>query len=508
MSFASDQRATVLETRAVGKSFGVIRALQGVSFSLKAGEVHGLVGENGAGKSTLIKILTGFYQPDAGEILLDGRPVSFGDPRAAQRLGVTAVYQEINLVPERSVAENIFLGREPKRAKVLIDRARMERDAAAILQRYDLHIAPGGRLGALGLGLQQMVSIARVVSLGAKVVILDEPTSALSGAEVGILYDVVRRLRADGIAILFVSHRLSECYALCDRLTVLRDGQSVRSGTPQELPKPELIAAMLGQQRGQTTEAREKHRRAIGDAAPVMRVRSLRWRERVRGVSLEVRPREILGLAGLLGSGRTETFKAIFGAQRPDGGQVEVAGQAVRQPAPADSIARGIAFLPEDRRSEGIFPKLSVRENMTAAVLPRISRFGIVSRRKQEQMVRHYIQELGIKTAGPQQAISGLSGGNQQKVLLARCLCARPKVIMLDDPTRGIDVGAKAEVHRVVRGLADEGLGVLVTSSEVEELLDLSDRLVVLTEGAVSGQMDADAASPDAVLDLLAAHPA
>ncbi len=507
MTAASDQRATVLETRAVGKSFGVIRALQGVSFSLKAGEVHGLVGENGAGKSTLIKILTGFYQPDAGEILLHGRAVSFGDPRAAQRLGVSAVYQEINLVPERSVAENIFLGREPKRAGFLIDRRRMQRDAALILQRYGLHIEPGGRLGSLGLGLQQMVSIARVVSLGAKVVILDEPTSALSGAEVTILYDVVRRLRAENIAILFVSHRLSECYALCDRLTVLRDGQSVRSGTPGDLPKPELIAAMLGQQRGQAVAAREARPRGTGQGEPVLRVRSLRWRERVRDVSLDVRPREILGLAGLLGSGRTETFKAIFGAQRPDAGEVEVAGDRLRQPAPADSIARGIAFLPEDRRSEGIFAKLSVRENMTAAVLPRISRFGIISRRKQEQMVRHYIKELGIRTAGPLQVISGLSGGNQQKVLLARCLCARPKVIMLDDPTRGIDVGAKEEVHRVVRGLADEGLGVLVTSSEVEELLDISDRLVVLTEGAVSGQMDAEAASPDAVLDLLAAHP-
>ncbi len=470
--------------------------------------MHGVVGENGAGKSTLIKILTGFYQPDSGEIVLDGRTVHFSDPRAAQRMGVSAVYQEINLVPERSVAENIFLGREPKWAGVLIDRRRMARDAEAVLHRYGLHVDPTLKLRSLGLGLQQMVSIARVVSLGAKVVILDEPTSALSGAEVTILYDVVQRLRADGIAILFVSHRLSEIYHLCDRVTVLRDGQWVRTSTPAELPRAELIAAMLGQQRGQAVAAREKRERAHSDAEPVMRVRHLRWRERVRDVSLDVRPREILGLAGLLGSGRTETFKAIFGAERRDGGEVAVSGQALRQPAPADSIHRGIAFLPEDRRSEGIFPKLSVLENLTAAVLPRISRFGVISRRKQEQLVQQYIRELGIKTAGPQQPISGLSGGNQQKVLLARCLCAAPKIIMLDDPTRGIDVGAKEEVHRVVRELSDNGLGVVVTSSEVEELLDISDRLVVLTEGAVSGQMDAGSASPDAVLDLLAAHPA
>ncbi len=340
MTTTSDQHPIVLETRDVGKSFGVIRALQGVSFSLKAGEVHGLVGENGAGKSTLIKILTGFYQPDSGAIILEGRAVHFSDPRASQRAGVSAVYQEINLVPERSVAENIFLGREPKWAGVLIDRGRMGRHAAAVLQRYGLHIDPGVKLSSLGLGLQQMVSIARVVSLGAKVVIMDEPTSALSGAEVTILYDVVRRLRDEGIAILFVSHRLSECYHLCDRLTVLRDGQSVRSGTPAELPRTELIAAMLGQQpgapRGQTTEAREKRRREGSGAAPVMQVRNLRWRERVRDVSLDVRPREILGLAGLLGSGRTETFKAIFGAERPDGGHVEVAGEALRHPTPAE----------------------------------------------------------------------------------------------------------------------------------------------------------------------------
>jgi monosaccharide-transporting ATPase len=500
----------VLEVRGVTKLFGATRALDGVSFALRAGEVHGLAGENGAGKSTLIKVLTGLHQPDAGEILLGGEAVRFAGPRDSQRLGISAVYQEINLIPERSVAENIFLGREPKRAG-LLDRQRMKADARAVLARYGLDLDPASRLRSLGLGLQQMVSIARAASLGAQVVIMDEPTSALSAAEVETLFGVVERLRAEGVAILFVSHRLSECYRLCDQLTVLRDGRVVRTGTAAELPRAELVAAMLGQElgqqeRGQHAEATRRPASQDSGEAPVLRLHNLWWRSRVRGVALDVRRREIVGLAGLLGSGRTETLKAAFGAERPERGAIEVAGHAMRDPSPARSIRHGLGFLSEDRRAEGIFPRLSVRENTTASVLPLISRFGIVSRRREDEMVRRFIAQLGIKTAGPGQAITGLSGGNQQKVLLARCLCTRPRALMLDDPTRGIDVGAKAEVHRAIRALAADGLGVLVTSSEMEELLALSDRLVVLSEGSVAGEVEGGSASPDQVLDLLASH--
>ena len=503
----------LLETRDVGKSFGAVHALRGVSLAVRAGEVHGLMGENGAGKSTLIKILTGFHRPDGGAVLLDGRPVQLDSPRTAQRLGVAAVYQEINLIPERSVAENVFLGREPRRG-LLIDRRRMEEETARILARYGLAIEPSARLRSLGLGLQQMVSIARTVSLGARVVVMDEPSSALNGAEVETLFGVVEALRAEGIGVVFVSHRLSECYRLCDRLTVLRDGRSVRSATPAELPREALIAAMLGRDAAPAAGPRAPAAASRADAlagpgsggVPRLAVRHLNWRNRVRDVSLAVGAGEIVGLVGLLGSGRTETLKAVFGAERRGGGDVELGGAALDPSGPAASLRRGLGFLSEDRRAEGIFPGLSVRENLTAAVLPRISRFVVVSRRRQDALVARYVAALGIRTAGPGQAIAKLSGGNQQKVLLARCLCSDPQAVMLDDPTRGIDVGAKAEVHRAIRAMAKDGLGVLVTSSEIEEVLELCDRLVVLAEGEVAGELPADGATPDQVLALFAAQ--
>ena len=494
----------VLEIRNIEKRFGPTRALDGVSFALHAGEIHGLAGENGAGKSTLIKILTGYHQPDAGDLLLDGHPVRFAGPRDSQRLGIAAVYQEINLIPERSVAENIFLGREPRRGP-LIDRPRMQAETRDLLARYGLAIDPRARLRSLGLGLQQMVSIARAASLGARVVIMDEPTSALSAAEVDTLFTVTARLRDDGAALLFVSHRLSESYRICDRLTVLRDGRVVATGTPTTLPRSALVAAMLGRdESAAATPAPPPHPAAA--TTPALQLRNLTWRTRVRRVSLAVAPREIVGLAGLLGAGRTETLKAAYGAEPRDYGDIAVAGRPIPNPSPARSLRRGLAFLSEDRRAEGIFPRLSVRENLTAAILPRLARFGIVSHAREDALVRSFIAQLGIRTAGPAQSITSLSGGNQQKVLLARCLAARPRALMLDDPTRGIDVGAKEEVHAAIRALAQDGLGVLVTSSEMEELLALSHRLVVLSEGAVTGELAASATSPDQLLDLLAAQ--
>ncbi|WP_323123296.1 sugar ABC transporter ATP-binding protein [Burkholderia alba] len=504
---AASERPVVLETHDVGKTFGVVRALAGVSLSLRAGEVHGLMGENGAGKSTLIKILTGFHRPDTGEIRVDGAPVAFDSPRAAQRAGICAVYQEINLIPERSVAENIFLGHEPRRFGPWIDRREMQARARAIVERYGLAVDPSDKVRSLGLGQQQMVSIARGVSLGARVLILDEPTSALSGAEVEVLFGVVDHLRAAGIALVLVSHRLSECYRMCDRLTVLRDGAVVRSDTPDRLPRAALIAAMLGRDVG-ARDTRDPAAAACGDAAretaPALAVDGLRWGARLRDVSFRVAPKEIVGLAGLLGAGRTETFKAIFGAQQPDSGEVSVAGRLLTGADPARAIRAGLAFLSEDRRSEGIFAKLSVRENIVVCVLPRISRFGFISVRKQEALVARYIRELGIKTANAGAPISTLSGGNQQKALIARCLSTDPSVLLLDDPTRGIDVGAKEEVHHLVRRLADAGLAVVATSSEMEELLDLADRLVILHEGATSGELPTRGASPDDVTAMLA----
>ena len=497
----------VLETRNASKTFGAVHALRDVSLTLRAGEVHGLVGENGAGKSTLIKILTGFYQPDEGAVVLDDAPVLFDSPRTAQQHGVCAVYQEINLIPDRSVAENIFIGHEPKRFGLFIDRRKMNAMADEIVRRYGLMVDSQAKLGTLGLGEQQMVSIARGVSLGARVLILDEPTSALSGAEVDVLFRVVDQLKADGIALLFVSHRLSECYRLCDRFTVMRDGAVVKTGTPAQLPRNALIAAMLGRDgHGNGGSGEPRARDATRQTEPALHIEGLRWSTRVRDVSMRVEANEIVGLAGLLGSGRTETLKTVFGAQKADAGNVRLKGRALSNTAPARSIRSGLAFLSEDRRSEGIFPRLSVRDNIVASVLPSISRFGFISRRKEEALVKRFIAELGIKTAGSGAMISTLSGGNQQKALIARCLSTRPVVLLLDDPTRGIDVGAKEEVHRVIRGFADEGLAIVVTSSEMEELLELTDRLVVLGEGVSIGEIGTQDASADDVLAILASH--
>ncbi len=497
----------VLQTSGLGKQFGPVVALQDVSLSLQAGEVHGLVGENGAGKSTLIKLLTGFHTPSSGDIRLLGTPVQFDSPRAAQAAGVAAVYQEINLIPERSVAANIFLAREPRRFGLLTDTARMLDEAAAILARYRLAIDPRQPLRTLGLGLQQMVSIARVVSLGAAVVIMDEPTSALASAEVDILYGVVDQLRSEGRAIVYVSHRLSECYRLCDQLTVLRDGRLVTTARTADLPRARLVAAMLGRETIAASPAPSSP--APSASAPettaALTVRGLHWRSRVRNVSFVVRSGEILGLVGLLGAGRTETFKAIYGAETAESGEVAVAGHVLGAHGPAGSIRQGLAFLSEDRRSEGIFPKLSVRANLTASVLPEISRAGVISRRKQAEHVARLMRELGIKAAGPGAPVTSLSGGNQQKVLIARALCTSPRVVLLDDPTRGIDVGAKAEVHRVVRALAAEGLGVVVTSSEIEEVLELADRILVLNEGEITGELETAGREPDDIIALLVA---
>lgn len=500
------EKPVVLEARDIRKSFNGVHALQGTSLTLRAGEVHGLNGENGAGKSTLIKIITGFYQPDSGELLVEGRPVSFAKPLESQEAGLSTVYQEINLIPERTVAENILLGREPRRAGLLDKKAAVEQ-TQAIMDRFELSIDPRSKLSSLGLGLQQMVAIIRAVAFDAKVVILDEPTSALNGNEIEVLFRVIRRLRDEGVALLFVSHRMSELYDLCDRFTVLRDGKFVLESTPQKLPRAELVNAMLGGvdlEEGVRDRDQERSRmEQLSHAEVGLSVRNLNWTSRVRDVSFDVRKGEILGLLGLLGSGRTETCKSIYGAVKIDSGEILVDGESLVRPTPAKALAAGIAYLSEDRRNEGIFPGLSVKENITAAMLGKISKFGFVRRSAQDALVQEYSDELRVKAADAEQAVSELSGGNQQKVLLARWLAINPKVVLLDDPTRGIDVGAKAEVHRVVRALADRGIAVVVTSSETEELLSLCDRMVVLSEGRVTGEMYPHDVEYEDILSLL-----
>ncbi|MFL6227409.1 MAG: sugar ABC transporter ATP-binding protein [Pyrinomonadaceae bacterium] len=497
----------LLRMEGITKVFSGVVALGGVDFTLERGEVHSLVGENGAGKSTLIKIMTGAYRRDGGRILLEGREVDFRTPEDAQRAGVVAVYQEVNLLAYRTVAENIYLGREPRRLG-LIDWKRMNRDAAALLGRLGLEIDPTAPLGELNIALRQMVAIARGVSFGAKVVVLDEPTSSLTEHEVSILYGVIRRLKEEGTGVVYISHRFDELYAICDRVTVLRDGRLVGTRPLAGLDRLDLVCMMLGKQR---EELQRQGATAFGahhgrDAAepPLLRAEDLTRGRRLAHVSLDVGRGEIVGLAGLLGSGRTETARAVFGADALEAGSVQFEGRKLHLRSPNDAIAAGIGFLSEDRKAEGIIPELSVRENLTLAALPTLARLGIVSRNKQNEIVARFMKRLGIKASGADQKIRELSGGNQQKVLLARWLCMNPKFMIMDEPTRGIDVGAKGEIQSLVNELAEGGLGVLMISSELEELVEGSSRVVVMRDGRRAAELRGAEISQDAIIRAMA----
>jgi len=505
----SAESAPVLQARGVSKEFPGVRALRDVSLAVHAGEVHALVGENGAGKSTLIKILTGVYQLDSGELHHRGAAVTFSDPRAAQEAGISTIYQELDLVPMQSAARNLYLGREPRTRLGLVDFAKMRRDARALLADYQIHADVDVPLNTLGLGTQQMVSVARAVALNANVVIMDEPTSSLESREVETLFGIIARLKADGVAIVYVSHRLDELYRICDTVTVLRDGKAVHAGPLADLPRVDLVATMLGRQLElMTRRARTGERARVVDGEPVLELRGVSRRNRLHDISLSVRRGEVVGLGGLLGSGRSETGMAVLGAQQIDSGSVVVDGHAIRSNSPRAAIEAGVALLPEDRKLEGILPNLSIRDNIAIAALPRLSRAGLVSERLVDEIVDQFTKRLRIRATGPSQKVGTLSGGNQQKVMLARWLCLDPKVLILDEPTRGIDVGAKFEVRSTIDELAHEGLAVLLISSETEELVDESDRIVVLKDGRIVSVLDGDAISERDLVKAIAALPA
>ncbi|MFJ8486883.1 sugar ABC transporter ATP-binding protein [Streptomyces sp. NPDC094038] len=501
----------MLSVTRLSKTFPGVRALSDVDFTARAGHVHALVGENGAGKSTLIKVLTGVYRPDHGEVTYDGEPVRFATPLQAQRAGISTIYQEVNLVPLMSVARNLFLGREPLGRLGLIDFRRMHREADEALRGLGIRVDVRRPLRELGVGAQQMVALARAVAVDARVVIMDEPTSSLEPREVRTLFEVIRMLRERGVAVVYVSHRMDELYELCDTITVLRDGRVVHTGPLAELDRLPLVAMMLGRETGEVRAeglTRFSGSHDTDDAEPVLTARDLTVRHHLRGVSLSVRPGEVVGLGGLLGSGRSETAKAIAGALPTDSGRVVVAGVPVRPGSTAAAVRAGISLLPEDRKSEGILPGLSVRENIALAALPGLSRFGLVDDARVDRIVETFVKRLRIKAAGPHQKVGELSGGNQQKVLLARWLALHPKVLLLDEPTRGIDVGAKAEVQALVDELADDGLAVLLISSDTEELIEGSDRVVVLKDGAVVRELTGDAVTEGELMRAIAAVPA
>jgi galactofuranose transport system ATP-binding protein len=497
----------VLAVTSASKRFAGVRALEDVSIELHAGSVHALVGENGAGKSTLIKLITGVYPLDSGQVRLRGEDVAFASPRSAQQAGIATIYQEVHLAPQLSVARNFFLGREPTRFGVALDLRKMIKESEEALKRYGIVADVRRPLGELGLGIQQMVAIARAIEADAGVVIMDEPTSSLEPREVDRLLEVVALLKEQGVAVVYVSHKLDEIFRACDTVTVLRDGKLVSTGPTAELTRRQLIARMLGRDAAELDEGNRTRlaaRQTQTEAEPVLKAEHMTRRLILEDVSVVVRPGEVVGLAGLLGSGRSETAKAIFGALPLDGGTIKVDGTELRRQTPASRIEHRIAMLPEDRKAEGIIPGMSIRDNIGLAALPQLTKAGLVSRKRVDDIVKTFMDRLRIKASGPHQRVAELSGGNQQKVLLARLLCLNPRVLLLDEPTRGIDVGAKAEVQALIAELAEKGMAVVLISSELEEVVEGSDTVVVLRDGTQLGRLVGDDITEDAIMDLIA----
>lgn len=473
----------MLELSGIQKSFGGVRALRNGCLDLRAGEVHALLGENGAGKSTLIRILAGALQPDAGTLQLDGRPLRIPSPHEGRRLGISVVYQEFNLVPTLTVRENLFLGQECATAGC-IRRGDERRTASALFERLGVHIDPETRCSLLSVAEQQLVEIAKALLHKARILVMDEPTAALSARETDRLFTLVRELRQQGLGIVHVSHRLDEVFALCDRATVLRDGEHVATRPVRELSRPELISLMVGR----TLDA-EFPKRTATPGPTVLSASNLRRGNAVRGVSFELRRGEILGLAGLVGAGRTETARLLFGADVAEDGAISLDGQPLRLRSPRDAIRAGICLLTEDRKHQGLILSHSIRENFGLPNLARFSRAGTLDQAAESRALQHHIDRLRIRLAHPDQRVGLLSGGNQQKVVLAKWLEGDAQVVLVDEPTRGVDVGARFEIYQLLHALADAGKAILMISSELPEILGMSDRILVMREGRIAGEI-------------------
>ncbi len=492
----------LLEIEGLEKNFPGVRALKGVKLNVRKGEVHALMGENGAGKSTLIKVLTGIYQKSGGTIWFDGQEINARTPIEANEKGISTIYQELNLVPYQMVYENLFLGREPRNKFGAIDRKAMIEETNRILKDLGIDVDVTVPLGRYPTAIQQMVAIARAVSINAKLVIMDEPTSSLDKAEVQVLFRIIRQLKEKGISVIFISHKLDEIFEICDRLTVFKDGEYVGEYHVDELDQFKLISLMVG--KDTVTLERKKQGYDFADAQAIVNMKSIRQGMRLNGVDLEIRQGEVVGLAGLLGSGRTELAQVLFGTAMPDEGEVFWWGEPANIHSPSDAIKKGMGFCTEDRKVEGIIPHLSVKENMTIALLPKLQSFGFVKSREQNEIVKTYIDRLKIKTPSPEQAICNLSGGNQQKVLLARWMCMNPKLIILDEPTRGIDVGAKAEIEELIQELSKSGISILMISSEIAELERNCDRIVVMRDGKAAGELIDKEIHQDKIMETIA----
>lgn len=478
----------VLEMRNISKTFGTITALSGVSLTVNAGEVHALMGENGAGKSTLMKILSGAYVPDkGGEILISGEPVAEGNPRASKAAGISVIYQELSLAPNLTIAQNIYLGAE--NAKLgFVRQSDARKRSAEVLARLGLDFSPDTLVAAVSIGERQMVEIARALAFNPRIIVMDEPTTSLTSRETEKLFAVIHDLKQRGIAIIYISHRMEEIYALSDRVTVLRDARQVGTLTRAELSPEKLVSMMVG--RDVSSFYKKSHEPLSGDATVVLTAKGISDGRKVHNCSVEVRAGEVVGLSGLVGSGRTEFARLIFGADRKTGGEVFVNGSPVAISTPSDAIAAGIAYLSEDRKGLGLFLDMSIRENVNVSVIDRDAHaFGFLNFRRASERSTGAFSTFGIRASSDKAAVGSLSGGNQQKVLLARLIEADPKVIILDEPTRGVDIGAKSEIYRLIDQLAKRGVAILLISSDLPEIIGVSDRVLVMRHGEICGEV-------------------
>jgi len=486
--------AAVLVMKRITKTFPGVRALDGVTLEVRRGEVHALVGENGAGKSTLVKILAGALLRDQGEIRIDGRPVEIRSPHAAQQLGVSMIYQEFNLVPYLTVAANIFLGREPQVAPGIIDRGRIYREAQAVLDRLGVQIDVHAPVSRLSVAQQQMVEIAKAISSNAKLIVMDEPSATLTQYELARLFELIRALRGDGVSIIYISHRLEEIFEIADRVTVLRDGQLIGTHFVHDVTKDDIIHMMVGRQL-----TAQIPKRTVRIGKEVMRVEGLSGGI-VRDVSFAVRAGEIVCLTGLVGAGRSEVARMIFGVDPRTGGRILLSGQEVRIRTPREAIRRGIGFVTEDRKAQGLLLGLTVRANITLANLDLLSHYGLIRRQRERSAAGRFIHSLRIRTPSPEQLVRNLSGGNQQKVVLAKWLLTESRVLLFDEPTRGIDVGAKAEIYQLMGDLAARGVAMLMITSELPEAIGMADRILVMHEGHITAEIPRADATQEKVM--------
>ena len=488
-----------VELRGIAKSYGGVQAVADVSFAIRAGTVHALVGENGAGKSTLVKILTGVVHPDDGELVIDGEPHRIGDPQTAHNLGIVAMFQEPTVFPDLTVAENVFAGRHRRTRLRTVAWGGMRSEASRILRDLGADFPPDAPVRGLGVADRQLLEIAKALSSSARLLIMDEPTAALSPHEVDNLFATVRRLRERGVAIVFISHRLEEVTAIADTVTVLRDGRHVATAPAEELSHGEIVRLMVGRSLDALFPKEEAE---IGDV--VLEARGLRRRGVFSDVSFDLRRGEIVGLAGFVGAGRTEVARSIFGIDRLDAGELRISGRRFRPRSARAALRRGLAYLPEDRLQQGLVQPMSISANTSMAVLPRLTPAGILQPWRERSLARRFMQQLRIRATSPAQVVRSLSGGNQQKVVLSKWLAAEPRILILDEPTHGVDVGTKADVHRAISHLAAQGLTILMISSELPEILGMSDRVLVMREGRLVAEFSRDAATEERIIEAAA----